>query len=164
MTKLVFYSLLRHNVKYEIIILLFIWGYSSLQNTRNQMAVAFSVTMLSILLIVYFHILVRQKGRVTLLYKGGSIKKLKMDFIKALVQLSVVFLIIAIGIDGFLWGAFYLIIQYFCTLGIFILSTLAIPINIEKREEHNPTVVTFREGLKIIGLSVVLLSMVQNVI
>ncbi|AYW51014.1 hypothetical protein C7H83_11295 [Tetragenococcus halophilus] len=161
MTKLVFYFLLRHNIKYEIIILLFIGGYSSLQNTQSQFALSFSITMLSILFIVYFHILARQRGRVPLLYTGGTIKKVKRDIIKAVVILSVFFLFISLLVDIFLWSTLYLVIQYFLTIFIFIIVTLIMPINLEKREQHNPQIVTFFDGVRVLGISLILFIIVQ---
>jgi len=117
--------------------------------------------MLSILFIVYFHILARQRGRVPLLYTGGAIKKVKKDIIKAIVILSTFFLFVSLFVDIFLWRTLYLVIQYFLTICIFIIATLITPINLEKRQQHKPQVVSFSEGLRISGVAFVLFVIMQ---
>lgn len=151
MTKIVCYFLLRNKVKYEIFILLVIGLYTSYHVDANQYAVTFSITVLSILYTLYFHVLVRHNGRINLLYKGSTVKKLKLDLVKSIFILSGFFLIFAIAVDLLLLNRFYLIVYYVVTMVSFSVSTVFMPINIEKREKHTTEVVTIKDGLRIIS-------------
>lgn len=164
MTKLVVKFLMRNNLKYEILIILFIGVYSSIQNSRSRSGLTLSITMLSILFLVYFHVLIRQKSRITLLYSGLTIKKMKIDLIKTIAVLSLFFLIISLLTDVFIWQEIDLIIYYFLSMVIFIFSAIIVPINIERREQHNPNIVTIQDGMKIIGITLLLLIVSQLLI
>lgn len=154
MTKLISYFLLRNKVKYEIIILLFLAIHTSIQSDPSQYGLTYSVTLLGILYIVYFNILVRQKGRVTLLYKGSTVKYLKQDIIKSICIISIILLLTMMFIDMFLFSAFYLTLYHIMTLVIFVISTLSISINLEKNNNNSNSIVTFKEGCKIVGLGI----------
>lgn len=161
MTKLVVKFLMRNSLRYEILIILFIGVYSSIQSTRSQIGLTFSITMLSILFLIYFHILVRQKGRITLFYSGSTIKKMKIDLINAIVTLSLFFLIISLLIDIFIWQEIDLAIHYLLSMITFVFSALIVPINVERKEQHNPNIVTIHDGMKIIGITVLFLIVSQ---
>lgn len=152
MTKLIFYFLLRNKVKYEIIILLFLAVYNSFQSDPSLYGVIYSFTLLSILYLVYFYVLARQKGRINLLYSGATVKRLKYDVIKGISILSTSLLIIVAFVDLFLLQAFYLTIYHLGTLITFVLSTLLVEIRLEKESKDSKKIITFKEGFKTVGL------------
>lgn len=154
MTKLIFYFLLRNKVKYEIIILLFLAVYNSIQSDYSLYGVTYSTTLLIILYIVYFNVLARQKGRINLLYNGNTVRQLKYDIIKGVSILSTSLLVVVGLIDIFLLNAFYLTLYHLGTLIIFILSTLLVSISLEKDNSDSKKIITFKEGCKIVGLGV----------
>lgn len=154
MTKLISYFLLRNKVKYEIIVLLFVAIHTSIQNGYSLYGITYSVTFLSILYIIYFNVLVRQKGRINLLYKGSTVKHLKYDIIKSISIISMSLFVVIVFIDIFLLNVFYLILYHLGTLIVFIISTSIISINIEKRNDNPNVIVTFKEGCKTIGLGI----------
>ena len=154
MTKLIFYFLLRNKVKYEIIILLFLAVYNSIQSDYSLYGVTYSTTLLIILYIVYFNVLARQKGRINLLYNGNTVRQLKYDIIKGVSILSTSLLVVVGLIDIFLLNAFYLTLYHIMTLVIFVISTLSISINLEKNNNNSNSIVTFKEGCKIVGLGI----------
>ncbi len=159
MTKLVFYFLLRNKIKYEIIILVFMGIYSSLQAPSSQYGLTYMITLLGILYIVYFKILRRHNRRISLLYSSNRIKRFKPDLIKAVVTLSCGFFFLAIFLDLFILRTVCLIYYHLLTLVVFILSTRFVTISVEKRQ-NTSQIVTFKEGLKIItlGLGLVILT------
>lgn len=152
MTKLIFYFLLRNKVKYEIIILLFLAVYNSIQSDYSLYGVTYSTTLLIILYIVYFNVLARQKGRINLLYSGATVKRLKYDVIKGISILSTTLLIIVAFVDIFLLHAFYLTIYHLGTLITFVLSTLLVEIHLEKESKDTKKIINFKEGCKTVGL------------
>ena len=154
MTKLIFYFLLRNKVKYEIIILLFLAVYNSIQSDYSLYGVTYSITLLIILYIVYFNVLARQKGRINLLYNGNTVRQLKYDIIKGVSILSTSLLVVVGLIDIFLLNAFYLTLYHLGTLIIFILSTLLVSISLEKDNSDSKKIITFKEGCKTVGLGV----------
>ena len=143
MTKLIFYFLLRNKVKYEIIILLFLAVYNSIQSDYSLYGVTYSTTLLIILYIVYFNVLARQKERINLLYNGNTVRQLKYDIIKGVSILSTSLLVVVGLIDIFLLNAFYLTLYHLGTLIIFILSTLLVSISLEKDNSDSKKIITF---------------------
>lgn len=156
MTRLMFYFLLRNKVKYEIIILLFLTVYNFIQSEYSMYGIIYSITLIIILYIVYFNVLARQKGRVNLLYNGTTVKHLKSDIIKSVSILSISLLGVVVLVDLFLLNAFYLTLYHMGTLIVFVLSTLLVSINIEKRNSNSKKILTFKEGVKVVGLGLVL--------
>ena len=151
-TKLIAYFLLRNKVKYEIIILLFLAVYNSFQSDSSLYGVIYSFTLLSILYLIYFYVLARQKGRINLLYNGATVKRLKYDVIKGICILSISLLIIVAFVDLFLLHAFYLTIYHLGTLITFVLSTFLVEIHLEKESKDSKKIITFKEGCKTVGL------------
>ena len=152
MTKLIACFLLRNKVKYEIIILLFLAVYNSFQSDSCLYGVIYSFTLLSILYLIYFYVLARQKGRINLLYNGATVKRLKYDVIKGICILSISLLIIVAFVDLFLLHAFYLTIYHLGTLITFVLSTFLVEIHLEKESKDSKKIITFKEGCKTVGL------------
>jgi len=154
MTKLVFYFLIRNKVKYEIIIPIFLGINTFLQSPPSQYGISYSVTLLSILYILYFNVLVRQKGRINLLYKGNEAKQLKHDIIKAISILSLGLFVIVALVDLFLLNIIHLTLYHIITVIIFIISALLVSINVEKSNDNRNQIISFKEGFEIVCVGI----------
>lgn len=154
LNKLVFYYLIRDKIRYELIILLFLGTVLIYQNSINQYGTIYSSIFLSILYTVYFQFMNQHKNRINLFYKGSNVKKLKCDTIKAISVLSLSLFLIAVFLDLFVIKTILFSFYHLLILLIFILSTLCISINIEKDIRKNDNIISFKEGVKTIGIGI----------
>lgn len=63
MTKLIFYYILRDKIKYELIVILFISVFSSINSPQNLYGLNFCTTLLGILFILYFSVMNAHKSK-----------------------------------------------------------------------------------------------------
>ena len=79
MTKLIFYYILRDKIKYELIVILFISVFSSINSPQNLYGLNFCTTLLGILFILYFSVMNAHKSKFLLLYQPRNVKSLRKD-------------------------------------------------------------------------------------
>ncbi|MEQ3281154.1 hypothetical protein AAA072_04285 [Finegoldia magna] len=145
MTKLVFRYILRDKIKYEIIVILFISVFSSINSPQNLYGLNFCTTLLGILFILYFSVMNAHKSKFLLLYQPRNVIHLRKDTIKSLCYLSSIFLVLSVILDIFVLKSLYLTEYYLLSMVIFYISTSIVRVNIEKNTRIDEPIIKLKE-------------------
>lgn len=145
MTKLIFHYILRDKIKYEIIVILFISVFSSINSPQSLYGLNFSTTLLSILFILYFSVMNAHKSKFLLLYQPRNVNSLRKDTIKSMCYLSSIFLVLAVILDILILKSLYLTEYYFVSMIIFYISTRIVKVNIEKNTKIDEPIIKLKE-------------------
>lgn len=156
MTKLIFYYILRDKIKYELIVILFISVFSSINSPQNLYGLNFSTTLLSILFILYFSVMNAHKSKFLLLYQPRNVKHLRKDTIKSMCYLSSIFLVLAVILDFFIIKSIYLTEYYFVSMIIFYISTRIVKVNIEKNTKIDEPIIKLKECVFVLCSAIIL--------
>ena len=160
MTKLIFYYILRDKIKYELIVILFISVFSSINSPQNLYGLNFCTTLLGILFILYFSVMNAHKSKFLLLYQPRNVKHLRKDTIKSMCYLSSIFLVLAVMLDFFIIKSIYLTEYYFVSMIIFYISTRIVKVNIEKNTRINEPIIKLKECLLVLLIALGLMVMI----
>ncbi|MGR7951876.1 hypothetical protein ACU68W_03030 [Finegoldia sp. P2-F-LR] len=160
MTKLVFRYILRDKIKYEIIVILFISVFSSINSPQSLYGLNFSTTLLSILFILYFSVMNAHKSKFLLLYQPRNVKHLRKDTIKSMCYLSSIFLVLAVILDILVLKSLYLTEYYLVSMIIFYISTRIVKVNIEKNTRINEPIIKLKECLLVLLIALGLMVMI----
>lgn len=160
MTRLIFRYILRDKIKYELIVILFISVFSSINSPQNLYGLNFSTTLLSILFILYFSVMNAHKSKFLLLYQPRNVKHLRKDTIKSMCYLSSIFLVLAVILDILVLKSLYLTEYYLVSMIIFYISTRIVKVNIEKNTRINEPIIKLKECLLVLLIALGLMVMI----
>ncbi|MDU7384911.1 MAG: hypothetical protein E7L13_03545 [Finegoldia magna] len=160
MTKLIFYYILRDKIKYELIVILFISVFSSINSPQNLYGLNFCTTLLGILFILYFSVMNAHKSKFLLLYQPKNVKHLRKDTIKSMCYLSSIFLVLAVILDILVLKSLYLTEYYLVSMIIFYISTRIVKVNIEKNTRINEPIIKLKECLLVLLIALGLMVMI----
>lgn len=160
MTRLIFRYILRDKIKYELIVILFISVFSSINSPQNLYGLNFSTTLLSILFILYFSVMNAHKSKFLLLYQPRNVKHLRKDTIKSMCYLSSIFLILAVILDILVLKSLYLTEYYLVSMIIFYISTRIVKVNIEKNTRIDEPIIKLKECLLVLLIALGLMVMI----
>ncbi|MDU7559743.1 MAG: hypothetical protein E7K74_00390 [Finegoldia magna] len=160
MTRLIFRYILRDKIKYELIVILFISVFSSINSPQNLYGLNFSTTLLSILFILYFSVMNAHKSKFLLLYQPRNVKRLRKDTIKSMCYLSSIFLVLAVILDILVLKSLYLTEYYLVSMIIFYISTRIVKVNIEKNTRINEPIIKLKECLLVLLIALGLMVMI----
>ena len=160
MTRLIFRYILRDKIKYELIVILFISVFSSINSPQNLYGLNFSTTLLSILFILYFSVMNAHKSKFLLLYQPRNVKSLRKDTIKSICYLSSIFLVLAVILDILVLKSLYLTEYYLVSMIIFYISTRIVKVNIEKNTRINEPIIKLKECLLVLLIALGLMVMI----
>lgn len=160
MIRLIFRYILRDKIKYELIVILFISVFSSINSPQNLYGLNFSTTLLSILFILYFSVMNAHKSKFLLIYQPRNVKHLRKDTIKSMCYLSSIFLLLAVILDFFITKSIYLTEYYFISMIIFYISTSIVKVNIEKNTRINEPIIKLKECLLVLLIALGLMVMI----
>lgn len=158
MTKLIFHYILRDKIKYEIIVILFISVFSSINSPQNLYGLNFCTTLLDILFILYFSVMNAHKSKFLLLYQPRNVKSLRKDTIKSMCYLSSIFLVLAVILDFFIIKSIYLTEYYFVSMIIFYISTRIVKVNIEKNTKIDEPIIKLKECVFVLCSAIILVA------
>jgi len=154
MLKLLLLFLKRTKIKYEILTMIMLVFYGGID--VSQIELLFSTTLLIIMLLIYYRFLSHMRNKVYFLYSSHTIRLLKRDVTKAIVSLALIIATFAYGINLFLFQNKYLSLSIFFSIIVFGVIGWYFPLNIEKKETHNPLVISTKEMLSVTIINIII--------
>lgn len=147
---------------FDLLILIVVSGLSYFVDGHYDDPFLFTSTVLAFCYMAYYEFLTDQKNRIGFFYTARTIKNIRFYTIKSCIQLSIVFVPIAIVIGILSSSLFNYLFYYLLSLASFFLANYLVPINVEKRRKG--AIITVKNLLSSVGFClgiVVLVSLIN---